>query len=274
MNDYLFPALPISSMNSILRRGIEDDFLYRRWTLRYAYGAGNAVSPNMAVDFCNTSDPLVLLGNEMGEIKVIQSRVPSETDYANDLPVIPWKMMQRYPDPIYDLQWAPDDESFAAAVADNHVYVHCSRRSHVLCCLGHHQKNVFSVSFQPGEREILATAGADGDICLWDLRTCGTNSLKNSPTTVISKAHNSTSRPMTPRSRMMATHTSSVSTVQFLRTGRDHLLASIGQPDYAIRFWDTRIIWGRNSTPRPAFEIMAPQVNRPRGRKPSLYSSI
>jgi WD40 repeat protein len=197
----------------------------------------------MAADFSRLNPHRLLLGNEAGDVTLVDTRRQSgDTLVTLDL--------QTYPDAIFDLVWQRDDSSYALAVADNHVYIHDAVSGVVKQCLGFHDSSVRTVRYRPNSVDVLATAGRDGSIALWDLRMADTNSAKNQPINVIPDAH--------LRGKKAP---SSVTAIEFMPLA-DHLLASIGQPDYAVRFWDMRYTWRKGASVQPAGEIAAPMSGR------------
>lgn len=198
-------------------------------------------SPTMAADFSRHYPNRLLVVNEAGDISLVHCP-PGKAPRTEAL--------HAYQDAVLDCMWGGQmDSLYALAVADMHVYVHDSHNQTMLHCLGQHSSNVRTVRFRPSHPSILGTASRDGCIALWDLRLCGSNSAKNRPTSTINDAHGPTGRRPS---------VSSVTMAEFMPL-QDHLLASIGQPDYAIRFWDVRYTRGKSV---PCAAIEAPRTGR------------
>ncbi|PJF19424.1 hypothetical protein PSACC_00778 [Paramicrosporidium saccamoebae] len=213
-------------------------------------------TPTMAAEFANTNGHHLLLGNEAGDVALVDCRRQSD-DIAMST------ALQAYPDAIFDVTWRTDDHSYALAVGDQHVYVHDSKSQAVQQCLGHHGSSVRMVRYRPGHPDILVTAGRDGCMALWDLRTADTNSTRNKPISLIEDAHSLRGNGRTDRNG------SSVTAFRFMPL-EDHLLCSIGQPDYAIRFWDVRYTRRRGQTAQSVAEI-SPSIT---GRRPRAFTSL
>lgn len=223
----------------------------------------------MAADFSRHHRPHhLLVANEAGEVCLVDGSPP---EVGVGAPVS--RELHAYANPIFDLRWGGlNDSLYALAVADMHVYVHDAASQAVQQCLGHHASSIRTVRFRPRHPHLLVTAGRDGCIGMWDLRVCGTNSARNSPALLISDAHQQppSAGTLSRRARREGTGsnnnngttaTTSVTAVEFMPLA-DHLIASIGQPDYAIKFWDIRYTWGRHCLPTPLASIPAPATGR------------
>lgn len=233
----------------------------------------------MAADFCDRLPHLLLLGNEAGEVSLVDcssvaaDAARQQAAYASGVNSSS-RLLHSYPDPVFDVTWR--DHLYALAIADNHVYIHDGPTGRTTHCLGFHDSNVRTVRFRPNHQQgTLASGGRDGAIALWDLRTVDTNSAKNKPSMVIADAHGprrGTSSPLSPFPPLQsspaarirhspASLSSSVTSFEFMPI-HDHLVASIGQPDYSVRFWDIRYSWGRGGLALPYAEIPAPISGR------------
>lgn len=208
-------------------------------------------SPTMSADFSRHHPSHLLLGNEAGDVSLVHCA--SEDGYQAE-------EVHAYQDAVFDCVWGgPDDALYAVAVADMHVYVHDAHNQRVTHCLGQHTSNVRTVRFRPNHPSILCSASRDGCLSLWDLRLCGTNSAKNRPINTVTDAH----VQFGDKNGRRALGASSVTMAEFMPL-EDHLLASIGQPDYAIRFWDVRYSRSRSRSAAPGFmaAIEAPLTGR------------
>lgn len=229
------------------------DLHARLYTNRIATVIGSNAGPIMTADYSTKNPSLLLLGTEAGQIVQLScesSTAPSTL--SNSIFETSQKTIQTYPDAIFDVRWR--DDCYAAAVGDNHVYIH-DGDGQIRQCLGYHDFNIRCIRYQPSNPWILASAGRDGDIALWDLRTCDRNSISNRPINIIKNAHGKG----TGRNQ----GSSSVTSLEFLPL-EDHLLVSVGQPDYSIRIWDSRYQQGGKSTKGaiPLFQIPAPLSRR------------
>lgn len=233
-------------------REAEEELMRKMYTDRVPLTFGQRNSPTMAADFARKSPHKLLLGNEAGDIVLVdcqKQRVDSS---------LPSSDLQSYPDAIFDVTWKADDSNYALAVGDMHVYVHDSENMTVQQCLGYHDSSVRTVRYRPNHPDILGTAGRDGCIALWDLRTADRNSNKNRPINVIEDAHASFSGHL---GKKETSNSSSVTAFEFMPIN-DHLIYSIGQPDYAVRTWDTRYTRKRGQLPRPVSETALVNTGR------------
>lgn len=219
-------------------------------------------SPTMAADFGRIDPYRLLIGNEAGDVVLVE---PTTKDHYGDIPMVT-RGLHSYPDAIFDAIWRGDDHRYALAVADNHVYVHDSSSGAVVQCLGHHNSSIRTVRYRPNNPHIITTAGRDGCIAIWDLRNSDTNSSRNRPISVIQDAHTIRS----PNQSGMAAETNSSVTAFDFMPLEDHLIASIGQPDYDIRFWDLRYTWRRGMPATFCGKISAPKG----GRRQRAFVSI
>jgi WD40 repeat protein len=188
---------------------------------------------------------------------------------------------QAHGNAVIDMAFSADDHRLATASGDQTGRVFDMMTQRPISLLGHHTASLKQVRFQPGTSNgnVLASCGRDGTIQLWDLRCSGpiseippiqaTKSLEyriprqtsvGSVINLIYGAH-------APRYRQAGTHASavtataaasldvasrsevpgrigevSVTSLQFLDPGREHLLLSACEADASIRVWDIRSI--------------------------------
>lgn len=167
---------------------------------------------------------------------------------------VPARTPDRSPsvDSIFDLNFSLDDSKVLLASADEFTYIRpVDRFDNPIACLGHHQGTVKSAKWSPSDPHLMITAARDGDVAIWDLRIVSANPQMSTPVNVLSNVHRKSFGTKKNPER------SSVVQAQFL-TGQSHLVASIGQPDHAIRIWDTRYKWGPAATPLPFASIDTP----------------
>lgn len=272
---------PPTDREGLCARHLTTEWLNNWYSDRIPKTSSPNGSPTMAADFCDRLSHLLLLGNEAGEVSLVDCSLLEDAEPAGQQVGISSndasgssRLLHSYPDPVFDLTWR--DHLYALAIADNHVYVHDGPTGRTKHCLGFHDSNVRTVRFRPNHQQgTLASGGRDGVIALWDLRTVDTNSARNTPSMVISDAHGprqgtipsssfpSSSKPSSvARIRhSLAPSSSSVTSFEFMPLN-DHLMASIGQPDYSVRFWDIRYSWGRGGRALPLAEIPAPISGR------------
>lgn len=88
---------------------------------------------------------------------------------------------------IFDVQWLSDDHAFVTAAGDGTVKVTSVRDGESLATLSGHSGSVKAVRSMPNQPSILASAGRDGNIMMWDLRC--TVGRKASPTVRVTNVH-------------------------------------------------------------------------------------
>ena len=260
MDDRRFGAIfPQSYDYEALRaKFLEDQLVRNLHADRVPLSLSHTMSPTMAASFSPRHAHNLLLGFDSGEVSLVDCRRSTLYEEAPQS-----KQLHGYPAQITDLTWISG--SYALAVADNHAYVHEEEAGAVKNCLKYHRANIKSLRFRPNNPNILATAGRDGDIAIWDLRLTDTNSAKNKPVNALKNVHQNKD------SRKKNSSAPSVIACEFLPL-EDHLLASIGQPDYSIRFWDLRNAL-RNA--KRNYSVPCEQINAPlTGRRQRSFVSI
>ncbi len=216
------------------------------------FGSGTRPCPTMAAAFCNRphrhGGHRLLIGSEAGEVVLVNcaaAAAAAATTFA---------VVASPAETIWDVAWSPTDETYALGLADDSVHIYSVARQAATAALPFHQSSVRTVKYQPAAAgAILASSGRDGAIALWDLRLAdAAGSGGTRPVAVVANAHAEGCASGRP-----SASPSSVTAIEFL-PGEPHVIASVGQPDYSIRFWDMRYTWRRGTTPVPVDQIDAP----------------
>ncbi|KAK0752508.1 WD40-repeat-containing domain protein [Schizothecium vesticola] len=224
------------------------------------------------IPFCVTSchkNSLVAVGDEEGHIRFLDTT----KDFS--------KIHVSFPahgNAVIDLDFSTDDYLLATASGDQTGKVIDVMTQTPISSLVHHTASLKQVRFQPGRGEncVLATSGRDGSVQIWDLRcrggpiqeftvSGGTSVHCRVPKTVIpgcvvNSIYDAHARPVKPAKHQLLGPSSgagdvarmgevpgrigevSVTAIQFLPPGREHLLLSACEADSSIKLWDIRAI--------------------------------
>ncbi|KAK3373882.1 WD40-repeat-containing domain protein [Lasiosphaeria ovina] len=229
-----------------------------------------------SIPFCTASCnkcSLVAVGDEEGYVRLLDS----DKDFSKIHLSFP-----AHGNAIIDLAFSDDDYLLATASGDQTGRVIDMMTQTPISILGHHTASLKQVRFQPGRGSncVLATSGRDGSVQIWDLRCQGgpvqeiapirseAGLHHRSPQTVnsgcvvnsIYDAHARISRKdaRAQSSSNSATGPSgdvarigevpgrigevSVTALQFLPPGREHLLLTACEADASIKLWDIRAV--------------------------------
>ncbi|KAI0471660.1 WD40-repeat-containing domain protein [Xylariaceae sp. FL0804] len=213
---------------------------------------------------CNQSS-LVAVGDEEGNVRLLDSSGdPSE----------PFKKIhltfQAHTNAIIDMAFSDNDYLLATASGDQMGRVIDMMTQTTVAFLPQHTASLKQIRFQPGQanNNVLATSSRDGSVQIWDLR-CSRAAQevpfseprdtrltfrppmlkKGSSVNSLHHAHARTSRqvpsigPGDAPSRgehQTRSNDVSVTALQFLPPGREHLLLTSCEADASIKLWDIR----------------------------------
>ncbi len=193
---------------------------------------------------------------------------------------------QTHGNAIIDLAFSEDDELLATASGDQTSRIIDMMTQTPLAVLDHHTASLKQVRFQPGigQGNILATSSRDGSVRIWDLRcknlivqdfsidrqsnleyALPRSSTRGGIVNSILGAHARTQRQARQQggaapSADMVTRWEvagrigelSVTAIEFMPAGKEHLLLSACEADASIKLWDIRNIYSsrqKASTP-------------------------
>ncbi|KAK3685614.1 WD40-repeat-containing domain protein [Podospora appendiculata] len=237
-----------------------------------------------AIPFCTTSchkNSLVAVGDEEGYVRLLDSSNDFSKTHLS---------FQAHGNAIIDMEFSPDDLLLATASGDQTGRVIDMTTQTPISILGYHTASLKQVRFQPGRgsNAVLATSGRDGSVQIWDLRCRGGpvqdvvirsaaglhHSLPRpiNPGCVVNSIYDAHARtlrqpqpsnPQTPRSATGDVARTgevpgrigevSVTALQFLPPGREHLLLTACEADASIKLWDIRATHtsrnNKNTTP-------------------------
>ena len=251
------------------RRGYDHCVEWRAETANFVSAPTDIHAFNgTALPFCTAScntNSLIAIGEEEGGIQLIDSA--SSLDFSN-----PYVSFRPHHNAIMDVAFSSDDYMLATASGDQTSRVIDMHTQQTICILSGHKSSVKQVHFQPNDDHMITTSSRDGSVLVWDLR-CGTKgsvqSLRTAfarnvdngdvePTVRYSKyaldvgtAHRSTKSAITrtPSSEYAESAGVSITAIQHLPTGREHLLLTTSEVNSAIKLWDLRNVARRTSAP-------------------------
>jgi len=253
--------------------------------------------PGQCIPFCTATchrSGITAVGDEEGRVRLLDSSSNSSEPFSNI-----HLTFTAHTNAIIDLDFSNDDYLLATASGDQTGQVIDMLTQTPIAFLGQHTASLKQIRFQPGQanNSVLATSSRDGSVQIWDLRCsrpvqdyqypenrdrnlsfrlpppkrgCTINSFYH--------AHARTSRqlrqsaPMGPgdtpsrREGPCRSNDVSVTALQFLPAGQEHLILTACEADASIKLWDIRSIHSsRNKVPSP-LSITAPPESHARWR--------
>lgn len=218
---------------------------------------------------------MIAIGDEEGHVRLLDSVSSQGYGLSKEFRE-PYLGFQAHGNAIIDLDFSPDDSLLATACGDQTGKVIDMMTQTPLTVLGHHTASLKQVRFQPGRGQgsVLATSSRDGSIQIWDLRCkgppvedpqdfvrteslsfqlprkvtqgCVINSLWNAHTRTWRQTKSQvqpTPVDLVSQFQLPArTSEPSVTALQFLPPGREHLILSACEADASIKLWDIRNI--------------------------------
>ncbi|RWA14885.1 hypothetical protein EKO27_g180 [Xylaria grammica] len=247
--------------------------------------------PGQCIPFCVATchrSGITAIGDEEGRVRLVDSSSNSTEPFGSI-----HLSFTAHTNAIIDLDFSDDDYLLATASGDQTGQVIDMMTQSPVAYLGQHTASLKQIRFQPGQsnNSVLATSSRDGSVQIWDLRCsrpvqdfqtsenrnmnlafrlpppkrgCAINSFYH--------AHARTSRQIrqpasigpgdTPSRREIPSRCNdvSVTTLQFLPTGQEHLLLTACEADASIKLWDIRSIHSsRNKVPSPLSATSPPE---------------
>ncbi|KAI1076067.1 WD40-repeat-containing domain protein [Whalleya microplaca] len=236
---------------------------------------------------CNKSS-LAAVGDEEGRVRLLESAGDASEPFSNI-----HMCFQAHSNAIIDLDFSDDDYLLATASGDQTGRVIDMMTQSPVALLQHHTASLKQVRFQPGKANssVLATSSRDGSVQIWDLRCTGGPVQDISPpeeretslryrrpqpkqgcaVNSLYHAHARTSRQVrqapslgpgdTPSRAELPSRIGgvSVTALQFLPAGQEHLLLTACEADASIKLWDIRAIHtSRQKVPSPVSATAPP----------------
>ncbi|KAF2773938.1 WD40 repeat-like protein [Teratosphaeria nubilosa] len=204
---------------------------------------------------CNTNT-LVAAGDEKGSIRLMDSAV--NEDFRT--PHVNFKV---HSNAIMDMAFSADDYLLASASGDQTARVVDMHTQQVLAILSGHGSSVKQIRFQPNTDNIITTSARDGTVKVWDLRSGELGSVASlrvsqrrflnedgveEPSVrycnegiLVGPAHRSVNGVTTSPSILKSEDSSvSITSIQHLPNGREHLLLTASELSASVKLWDLR----------------------------------
>ncbi|KAI1503546.1 WD40-repeat-containing domain protein [Biscogniauxia marginata] len=239
--------------------------------------------PGRCIPFCAATchrSSLTAVGDEEGRVRLLESSGNSSEPFSKTHLVF-----QAHTNAIIDLAFSNDDYLLATASGDQMGRVIDMMTQSTIAFLPQHTASLKQIRFQPGQANssVLATSSRDGSVQIWDLRCsrpaqefappenpegnlvfrrpalrrgCAVNSLYHAHARTLRQSRQASSLGPgdTPSRSELPSRANdvSVTALQFLPPGQEHLLLTACEADASIKLWDIRCIHtSRNKVPSP-----------------------
>lgn len=246
------------------------------------------------IPFCVTglnTNSLIALGDEEGRVKLVESSKDGEPAFEKC-----YLAMRPHINAVIDMTFSEDDLQLATASGDQTARIIDMTTQTVTAIFANHSASLKQVRFQPGNDSLVATSSRDGAIQIWDRRCKGADApahfmhqaIENNvrvqqastkinygrPVNSIYDAHRTWNLAGMSPSRInayprdeqgeMRSGSVSVTALQFLPVGQEHLLLSACEADASVRLWDIRLLYNKSKGSPCPISITKP---------PALHSS-
>ncbi|KAG6132649.1 hypothetical protein E4U35_008088 [Claviceps purpurea] len=217
-------------------------------------GEGETIPFSLA---SSPTDSTTAIGDESGFVRLLRTR-PRQDGVASHLGPEIDEYIKVHDNAIMDLDFSQDGYRLATASGDRTSRIVDVVTSSVAVELAAgHWDSLRQVAFQPGKASGfgLATSDRAGRVQLWDLRCSSTSTLAFSSrgglsgssdrdTTLDIVAVNSVNTIDNAHERIVqgVKSSASVTAIQWLPSGREHLLLTASEANASIKLWDTRYI--------------------------------
>ncbi|KAK2008767.1 WD domain-containing protein [Colletotrichum eremochloae] len=218
--------------------------------------------------------PMTAIGDEEGFIRFFDTTsTPLGAAPRTKVDIV----IQAHENAIMDLAFSDDDLRLASACGDRSGKIFDVMSQTVAVELnGGHFQSMRRVEFQPGHANgnVVATSDRDGKVQIWDLRCCmaPTNAFSTrGPEGIVHRNRNqptiwarTTNTLDNAHARTVegVTSPASVTALQYMPAGREHLLLSASEANACIKLWDTRYITPRNKEASPLAVTAEPPTHR------------
>ncbi|PFH59265.1 hypothetical protein XA68_12605 [Ophiocordyceps unilateralis] len=209
---------------------------------------------------------LTAIGDERGHVRYFST--------AGDASQMVTSWVKVHDNAIMDLDFSADDTRLASACGDRTGRVLDTQTQSVAVELGEHWDSLRQVTFQPGSGNgnVLASSDRAGRVQVWDLRCsslpaqCFSSAAdgvgRDRRLDIVAARTVNTIDSAHERTMQGSTSSSSVTALQWLPAGREHLLLTGSEANGSVKLWDTRYIKARRQrqaaetpiavTPEPA----------------------
>ncbi|KAI1017106.1 hypothetical protein LB504_006751 [Fusarium proliferatum] len=229
-------------------------------------------SGGRTIPFCLTSThnaPVTAVGDEEGCVRFFDTSPNDDPNEEKDLGV-----HSVHDNAIWDMDFSQDDMRLATTAGDAALVMDVTTKSIAARLADGHYNSTRQIAWQKGQStgNVLTTSDKAGRIRLWDLR-CPHSHVRSFSTISSSETgrrtvavRDETIRPFQAstvntldntheRTAHGKTSPASVTAIQWLPAGREHLLLSASEAEAVVKLWDLRYINRRHqekSTPLSA----------------------
>ncbi|KAK3059093.1 hypothetical protein LTR09_000659 [Extremus antarcticus] len=213
---------------------------------------------------CNTNS-LIAIGEEEGSIRLVDSASISSFS-------VPHVDFRPHHNAIMDIAFSSDDYMLATASGDQTGRIVDMHTQKTICILSGHTSSVKQVRFQPNDDNIITTSSRDGTVQVWDMRCGGKGSIASLRSAFARSVDNGDPEPAVQyskhrlnvasayRSETISTNVAggvSITSIQHLPNGHEHLLATASELNSSIKVWDLRNT-SRKSLSTPVSSTLLP----------------
>ena len=216
---------------------------------------------------CNTNS-LIAVGEEEGNVRLIDSSPAS--DFSK-----PHLDFRPHHNAIMDITFSSDDYLLATASGDQTSRIVDMHTQQTVCILSGHKSSVKQVRFLPNDDNMITTSSRDGTVLIWDMRCGGNGSVAGLRTSFARNVDNGDVEPTVryakhtmnvgPAHRSTKTasdvHGVSITSLQHLREGREHLLLTTSEANASIKLWDLRNAARRGGLSTPLSSTPVPEIH-------------
>ncbi|BFZ58310.1 hypothetical protein PYCC9005_005372 [Savitreella phatthalungensis] len=213
----------ISALDGMELHSRPQDILNRIW---FKSPDADVVATPFAAD-CARTCSLSAIADEAGLVSIFDHEPAGEASWK---PIVRFRTNRNA---IFDIQWSLDDKGLAVATAEKSATIIDIPTATTTHRLRAHKSTVKTVRFHPSKASVVASAGRDGSIAIWDLRCRSGGAGKGCegcdvPSLLIGSAHASGTK---------LDHASSITGLAFVS---ETALASASAQDDVVRTWDIR----------------------------------
>ncbi|KAK5109298.1 hypothetical protein LTR62_007172 [Meristemomyces frigidus] len=229
----------------------------------------HSFASSTALPFCSTScrtNSLIAIGDEEGSIRLIDSATTSHFSQAH-------VNFRVHRNAVMDIAFSSDDYLLASGGGDQTGRIVDMHTQQTICVLTGHNSSVKQIRFQPNDDNVLTTSSRDGTVQIWDLRCAERGSMqglrlgqrkginedgRGEPSIrypryslKVGPAHRSNQGTSSKSSSTQNSEDSSVSitAIEHLPNGREHLLLTSSELNASIKLWDLRNAGRRDPVP-------------------------
>ena len=228
--------------------------------------------------FCTASchtNSMIAIGEEEGSVRLMDSSPSSDFSKAH-------VHFRPHRNAVMDITFSADDHLLATASGDQTSRIIDMHTQQTLCILSGHKSSVKQVKFQPHDNNMVTTSARDGSVQIWDLRCGGSGSIQSLRTGFARNMDNGEHEPTVRYSKhtidvgsafrppkagvpyIPEANDLSVTAIEHLPGGREHLLVTTSEANSSVKLWDLRNA-NRRSQAVPLSSIAAPE-NHARAR--------